>query len=325
MKGLILGAGNGTRLEPFSLKKPKVLLPVTNKPIVHYCIEKLVQLGIQEIGIVIKPAFRQMFMEQVGTGDRWGVCIHYVEQRYPKGIADAVKHAADFIEKDSFMLLLGDNMIEHSLAQLKDAIDFHHYDASILLGEVSNPHEYGIAEVERNRIISLEEKPRQPKSNLAVLGAYAFSSRVFEAVNEIVPSERGEYEIIDALKWLVNKGYPLTYEVTYQMHTDVGRPDRWLQANQWVLDRLYRIEGRNEFLDSRGNRIIVPVVIDESAVLNNCTIGPHASIGAHVCLDRCIVRDSIITENVVREDSLIENAIIGSEYMPYLKQTEALS
>src|SRR5262249_23739578 len=143
MKGLILGAGNGTRLHPFTRVTPKVLLPVANKPIIHYCIEKLVQLGIEEIGIVIQPAHKPLFMKQVGRGSKWGVQIQYVYQYLPKGIADAIKLASEFIANDSFILLLGDNMIADSLESLRDSIIHENHDAALLLGEVSNPQDYG--------------------------------------------------------------------------------------------------------------------------------------------------------------------------------------
>lgn len=323
MKGLILGAGNGTRLHPFTRVTPKVLLPVANKPIVHYCIEKLVQLGIEEIGIVIQPALKPLFMKQVGRGAHWGVRIHYVYQHFPQGIADAVKRASEFIQNDAFLLLLGDNMIADSLESLRDSILHEHRDAALLLGEVSNPQDYGIAQIEGDRIVGLEEKPQNPKTNLAVLGAYAFGPRLFEAVNAISPSSRGEYEITDAINWLLLENALISYRVTKLEHSDVGRPERWLIANRWMLRQLADTSEIYDRLTSSGCVINGPAIVDEEAELENCVIGPYTSIGPHVRLANCVVNDSIVLAGVGVMNQLIQHAIISPRHSFYLNRMEA--
>jgi glucose-1-phosphate thymidylyltransferase len=322
MKGLILGAGNGTRLQPFTRVTPKVLLPVANKPIVHYCIEKLAQLGIDEIGIVIQPAHKPLFMNQVGRGAHWGVRIQYLYQHRPQGIADAVKQASEFIRNDSFLLLLGDNMLEDSLERLRDSIVHEHRDAALLLGKVSNPQDYGIAEIEGDRIVGLEEKPQDPRTNLAVLGAYAFGPRLFDAVNAIPPSARGEYEITDALNWLLRENALISYRVTDLEHSDVGRPDRWLNANRWVLRQTIGGNGIYERLTSLGNVINGPVIVDDRAELENCIIGPYASIGPYVRLRNCVVSDSIVLAGAGVMNQEIHQAIISPRHSFYLNRME---
>lgn len=329
MKGLILGAGNGTRLEPFSLAIPKVLLPVANKPIVHYCIEKLVQVNIRDIGIVIKPAHRDMFVAQVGNGEKWGVNIRYIYQTVPLGISDAIKQAESFICDDAFLLLLGDNLIAHALEKLRDSIIADGDDASLLLGVVENPADYGIVEVSGGKIASLEEKPQRPKSNLAILGAYAFGPKLFDAIGAITPSARGEYEITDALQWLLHSGSSMSFHITEREHADIGRPERWLQANRWMLGMLQtegklRVAGRLARKKSAdGCTIIPPVVIDDSAVVRNCAIGPFVSIGPGARLERCAIRDSIVLEGAAVKDACLEGAIVGPQVSFGMDDAEA--
>ncbi|MBO9597174.1 MAG: NTP transferase domain-containing protein [Cohnella sp.] len=322
MKGLILGAGNGTRLHPFTRVTPKVLLPVANKPIVHYCIEKLAQLGIHEIGIVIQPVHKLLFMKQVGEGSRWGVRIRYLYQHHPQGIADAVKRAGEFIRNEAFLLLLGDNMIKDSLERLRDSISNEHRDAALLLGEVSNPQDYGIAQIEGDRIVGLEEKPSVPKTNLAVLGAYAFGPRVFDAVNAIAPSARGEYEITDAINWLLRESASISYRVTTMEHSDVGRPDRWLNANRWVLRQAADGNETYERLTTSGCVIHGPIIVDDKAEVENCIIGPYVSIGPYVRLRNCVIADSIVLTGVGAMNQTIQRAIVSPRHSLYLNRME---
>lgn len=312
MKGLILCAGKGIRLRPFSLSKPKALLQVANKPILYYCIEKLIELGIKEIGIVIHPQYKQMFIEEVGLGEKWNANIAYIDQEQPLGISDAVLRAESFIMADPFLLLLGDNLIAQSLKDLQDSIVYDQCEASILLGKVTTPQDYGIAEVVGERIVGLEEKPLLPKSNLAVLGAYAFNSRIFQAVRAIAPSKRGEYEITDAIQWMINNGNKISFRITDQKHSDVGTPDRWLEANRWMLELM---EEKGELMLQKqlnSCTILPPVLIDPSCELKDCVIGPYVSIGPHVRLEGCYVKNSIVLEgtNICRPEKGIDLAIL---------------
>ncbi|OPA77402.1 nucleotidyl transferase [Paenibacillus selenitireducens] len=311
MKGLIVCAGRGTRLQPFSYLTSKVLLPVANKPLIFYSLEKLISLGITEIGIVIQPAQKMMFKEHVGNGVNWGVRITYLFQENPLGIADAVKQSESFIGSDSFILLLGDNLISQSLAELKDSILVGHYDGALLLGKVENPQEYGIAEIEEQRIIGLEEKPLQPKSNLAIVGAYAFTAQIFKAVHAISPSRRGEYEITDAIQYLIQHGYSISYDIATHPHTDVGTPGRWLEANRWMLQTMPAEKTTTTYDSYVGSIIQSPVLIDPSSKLLNCVIGPYVVIGPRVTLENCKIEDSIILEGVNLRDCTLKGSIIS--------------
>ncbi|MDR6551139.1 sugar phosphate nucleotidyltransferase [Paenibacillus qinlingensis] len=300
MKGLILCAGKGTRLQPFSNIKPKGLLPVANKPLIYYGIEKLVELGINEIGIVIRPNLHTMFMEEVGNGERWDVNITYIFQVNPLGISDAVKFSESFIDNEPFILLLGDNLITQDLHELCHAITQDNHDAAILLRKVANPKAFGIAEVNKDRIIGLEEKPSEPKSDLAVLGSYAFKSSIFKAVHAIQPSARGEYEITDAIQWLIHQQYSVTYQMTAKNFSDVGTMEGWLEANRWML-QLMDDEGLlpSPIEHHPGNTFIPPVCIDPSAELINCVIGPYVTIGPNVRLESCTLENSILLEYAI--------------------------
>lgn len=311
MKGLILCAGKGTRLHPFSNDYSKTLLQVVNKPIIHYCIESLKQVNIQEIGIVIRSVQLSLFQEHVGDGSRWGVKIRYIFQDTPAGIADAVKQAESYIGADSFILLLGDNLIEQSLKGLRDAILLERYDGALLLGKVEKPQDYGIAEINEQCIVGLEEKPIQPKSNLAVLGAYAFTPNIFDAIHDIQPSQRGEYEIIDAIQWLIDHDFSLTYEVTSQMHTDVGTVSRWLAANRWMLNKLSKAQADGGYPHTLNCTFIPPVVVHPCSQLTNCVIGPYAAIGRDAILTDCKVEHSIVMEKVQLSNQHLIDAVAG--------------
>lgn len=319
MKGLILCAGKGTRLQPFSNETSKVLLPVANKPIIHYSIEKLLKQNIVEIAIVIQSAQQSLFSQSVGDGSRWGIQITYLYQDQPLGIANAVKRAEDFIGTDSFILLLGDNLIEQDLGSLVDAILRERHDGALLLGTVSKPQDYGIVEIANHRIIGLEEKPQQPKSNLAILGAYAFTPNIFDAIQAITPSKRGEYEITDAIQWLIKHNHSISYDITTQSHTDIGTIDRWLEGNRWMLLEANRLAEQEVTTTSNGVNchhctIIPPVVIDPSSQLTDCVIGPYVSIGPHVIMEHCRVENSILLDGIQLSQLDVKDAILSEQH-----------
>ncbi|MBN3526558.1 sugar phosphate nucleotidyltransferase [Paenibacillus apiarius] len=315
MKGLILCAGKGTRLQPFSNTTSKVLLPVANKPLLFYSIEKLLDLGIKEIGIVIQRAHDTLFRKSIGNGEKWGVSITYLYQAKALGIADAVKQAEAFIGSDSFILLLGDNLISQTLEDLRDSILLEQHDGALLLGKVQKPQDYGVAEIKEHRIIGLEEKPAQPKSNLAIMGAYAFTSKIFEAVHAITPSKRGEYEITDAIQWLIKANYDISYHITYQSHTDVGTIDRWLEANRWMLQQLADKGALAMEAASNINKLSSPVLIDNASQLVKCEIGLYTTIGPRVSLENCRIEDSILLEGVTLKNMSLKGAIVSRDYI----------
>lgn len=298
MKGLILCAGRGTRLHPFSYSQPKTLLPVANHPVLHYCISKLCEVGVHDIGIVIHPSQVQI-PPLVGNGSQFGATITFIEQEVPLGIAHAVQLAQPFLQDEPFILLLGDNLLMDSLHGLMRAFTSEKSDGVVMLSEVERPQDYGIAEVKKGRLVSVEEKPRQPKSNLAVIGAYLFTPPIFESIATLQPSARGEYEITDAIQSMIDRGYHIAHALAKGKYSDVGTIDRWLEANRWMLAKdlgqTHHIGNRSVVTNCE---IVGPVLIGEDCHIENCRLGPYVSIQNGVHLKNCAhIENSILLEN----------------------------
>lgn len=303
MKGLILCAGRGTRLHPFSYSQPKTLLPVANHPVLHSCIRKLREVGVHDIGIVIHPSQVQI-PPLVGDGSQFGATITFIEQSIPLGIAHAVQLAQSFLQDEPFILLLGDNMLMDSLHGLTRAFEQTQSDGVVMLSEVERPQDYGIAEVQEGRLVCVEEKPKKPKSNLAVIGAYLFTKPIFESIATLQPSARGEYEITDAIQSLIDHGYHIAHAVTSGKYSDVGTIDRWLEANRWMLEKeigdTYQV-GTSSVLENCD--IVGPVLIGEGCHIKNCRLGPYVSVQNGVYLENCLhIENSILLENSSMKD-----------------------
>ncbi|PYZ92854.1 glucose-1-phosphate thymidylyltransferase [Salipaludibacillus keqinensis] len=302
MKGLILAAGKGKRLRPFSFSKPKPLLPVANQPVILYGIDHLVHLGISEIGIVIQEEQKEIFKTTLKRKYDKNINITYIYQKEQKGISHAVQQAESFINNDSFVLLLGDNLICEPLNLLMEEFNKEGVHSTVLVTEVNKPKDYGIAEIINNKIIHIEEKPANPKSNLAVIGAYIFDSNIFKAIQSIAPSSRGEYEITDAIQWLIDHDYHVNYIKTDQPTSDVGNVERWLEANRWMLQR-HSEEGELDLNENVQNSLIIPPVkIGDECRIKDAVLGPYVSIGSNTTIEKCSIKNSIILK-----DSKIKN------------------
>ncbi|MFC4022447.1 glucose-1-phosphate thymidylyltransferase [Oceanobacillus longus] len=295
MKGLILTAGKGTRLRPLTYTKPKPLLPVANQSVINYGIDHLYNIGIREIGLVIQPNDEEIFKNHVQSSTSKDIRFHYIYQYEQKGIAHAVGKAEDFIGSDSFVLLLGDNLIEEPLDLLMESFHKEDIHGTVLVTKVEHPKDYGIAEIEDGKIKTLEEKPANPKSDLAVIGAYIFNGNIFKAIDSISPSARGEYEITDAIQWMIDHGYSINYIKTNEPTFDVGTMERWLEANQWMLKKS-PTQSDHDFEEeiTRNSIIIPPVIIGENCEISNSVIGPYVSIEAGVTIKKCTLKNSIV-------------------------------
>lgn len=343
MKGLILSGGKGTRLRPLTYTRAKQLLPLANKPVLFYAIEELVEAGITEIGIIVGDTHEEI-RAAVGDGSRWGSAtrITYIQQSAPLGLAHAVLTAKDFLGDERFIMFLGDNLIGESLAPLVS--DFGRpdceYTCRILLSHVDDPSGFGVAELEEPpthsdgdrpepRIRRLIEKPKEPPSDLALVGVYCFDRHIIEAAQSIAPSARGELEITDAIQWLVDHGYDVRPHILQGYWIDTGKMEDILAANRQVLTGIARCveEGADVTTDSviQGDVIIQagaqvtnsvvrgPAIIGERAYIVNAYVGPFSSIYHDVTIENSEVENCIILEHsrISNMSTRIESSLIG--------------
>jgi glucose-1-phosphate thymidylyltransferase len=322
MKGLILSGGAGTRLRPITHTSAKQLVPVANKPILFYGIEDMVAAGIREIGIIVGDTADEI-VAAVGDGSRWGVAVTYIRQEEPLGLAHCVLIARDFLGDDDFVMYLGDNMLQQGLKEFVDSFEAeratapadHRLTAQILLAEVEDPRQFGVAEIGPDgEVLRLVEKPVDPPSNLALVGVYLFDPSVHEAVRAIAPSARGELEITDAIQWLVDQGSRVRHEVLRGWWLDTGKKDPLLESNRLILELLERrIDGAVDDDSRVEGRVVVeagaqivnstvrgPVIIGANTRIEHSYVGPFTSIAAD-----CVVVDSEIEHSVVLERSTI--------------------
>ncbi|PZO41462.1 MAG: glucose-1-phosphate thymidylyltransferase [Pseudanabaena frigida] len=316
MKALILSGGKGTRLRPLTYTGAKQLVPVANKPILWYCIESIVAACITDIGIVISPETGEEVKSKTGNGDRFGAKIEYILQAQPAGLAHAVKIAQPFLGDSSFIMFLGDNLIESQLDIFLHNFKQKQLDALILLRQVPDPSAFGVATVDANgKVIQLVEKPKNPASNLALVGLYFFKATIHEAIAQISPSARGELEITDAIQKLIDTNKNVEASELDGWWLDTGKKDDILAANQIVLDARLKsknlgevdptsdISGRVEIgIGSQVTncKIRGPVVIGENCHLDQAYIGPYTSIS-----DRVTIIDTDIEHSVILSDTKI--------------------
>lgn len=232
MKGVILAGGTGSRLGLLTRVTNKHLLPVYDKPMIFYPIQTLKNAGIREILIISGPGHAGDFLNLLGSGKEWDVRLTYEVQDEAGGIAQALSLAKDFADGESIAVILGDNIFEDDFA---DAIKKFSGGACIFLKEVQDPERFGVAEVSNGKVLSIEEKPKKPKSTLAVTGIYVYDSHVFEVIQSLKPSKRGEYEITDVNMAYLEKNQ-LTYHVLNGFWSDAGTYDSLLRATTLVKD-----------------------------------------------------------------------------------------
>jgi glucose-1-phosphate thymidylyltransferase len=328
MKGLILSGGKGTRLRPLTYTQAKQLIPVANKPVLVRVIETIRDAGINDIGVVVGDTHAEI-ERALGNGSSWGVHINYIPQDSPDGLAHAVKISHDFLGDDRFVMFLGDNVIEGGISGLIDDFSRSDWNSQIVLKEVENPQSYGVAQLRPDGSIQqLIEKPQNPPSNLALVGIYMFDHHIFEAVNAIKPSARGEYEITDAIQWMIDHGYRVYPHVHRGWWVDTGKALDMLEANSLVLEELKPAIApdsviENSQVDRRvtvesGARIINsvvrgPTIIGKNTLIENSYVGPFTSIYHSVMVQNAEIERSIILENsIVRNIGVrIQDSLIG--------------
>lgn len=326
MKALILSGGKGTRLRPITHTSAKQLVPVANKPILFYTIEAVRNAGVVDVGIIVGDTHQEI-RDACGDGSRWDARITYIKQDQPLGLAHAVKIAKDFIAGDTFVMYLGDNLIRDGITDLVDRFRDEKPNSQILLAHVPNPSEFGVAELDGDRIVRLVEKPKEPKSDLALVGVYMFDSTVFEAVDNIKPSWRGELEITDAIQNLVDTGRVVNAHIIRGWWKDTGKREDMLEANRIVLEDIEtKLDGDIDSDSIIHGRVVVgegsivthstirgPVVIGRNCQITDAYIGPFTSVNDNCIITRSEVEHSIILEDCRVEylDARMEDSLLG--------------
>jgi glucose-1-phosphate thymidylyltransferase len=328
VKALVLAGGKGTRLRPITHTSAKQLLPVANKPVLFYGLEAIAQAGITEVGIVVGDTAAAI-EAAVGDGSAFGVRATYIRQDAPRGLAHAVLVARDFLGDDDFVMYLGDNFIIGGISNLVKQFRVSRPDAQILATRVTDPREFGVVELgENGQVIGLEEKPQQPKSDMALVGVYIFTPAIHEAVRQLKPSWRGELEITEAISWLVEAGRSVRSTTITGYWKDTGNVTDMLEANRQVLETVEsrqdgtvgpgcEIIGRvviEAGAHVSGSRIVGPVIIGAGTKVTESYVGPFTAIGPD-----CVVEDSEVQYSILlRRASLrgvrrVEASLIGRD------------
>ncbi len=327
MKALILSGGKGTRLYPLTYTCAKQLIPVANKPVLHRVIEAIRDAGVEDIGIVVGETGDEI-REATGSGDRWRVRLTYIDQPEPLGLAHAVLTSRDFLEDDRFVMFLGDNVIQGGVRQLIQEFAASDWNAQVVLTEVAEPEHYGVAELDGDgRIRRLVEKPKEPPSNLALVGIYMFDAHIHEACRAIRPSWRGELEITDAIQWLIDHDYHVRPHLHRGWWIDTGKPIDMLAANDHVLEELeHRVAGEVDTASEVDRRVTIepgarvirsvirgPAIIGRESSIVESYIGPFTSIYHHVLVEQSEIEHSIVLEHSVisRIRGRVQDSLIG--------------
>jgi len=326
MKGLILSGGKGTRLRPLTYTSAKQLVPVANKPVLFYGVEAMADAGIRDIGIVVGDTHHEI-RTAVGDGSRWGVDVTYIPQDAPRGLAHAVAISQPFIGDTPFVMYLGDNLLNKGLKPFVDRFWSDRPAAQILLARVPDPQMFGVAELRDGQVVRLIEKPKEPKSDLALVGVYLFGPDVFDSVARIRPSFRHELEITDAIQDLIDRGLSVRPQIVDGWWKDTGRLEDMLEANRLILETLdRRVEGDCDSISRIEGKVVVepgavvlhsvvrgPAIVGARARLLNSYVGPFTSI-----MNDVEIRDSEIEHSIVLEGTRIheigtriEDSLIG--------------
>ncbi|MEU2915687.1 glucose-1-phosphate thymidylyltransferase [Streptomyces massasporeus] len=314
MKALVLSGGSGTRLRPFSYSMPKQLIPIANKPVLEHVLENIRDLGIVDVGVIVGDLGPQI-AEVMGDGSRLGLRIAYIQQSEPLGLAHCVRLAQPFLGADDFVMYLGDNMLPDGIADMDRTFRTERSAAHLAVHKVPDPRMFGVAELDdARRVRRVVEKPRQPLSDLALIGVYFFTPAIHRAVDAITPSTRGELEITDAIQWLISNGHDVTASEYTGYWKDTGRTDDVLDCNRRQLEQIRSdTAGEVDAASVLAGQVIVeagarvirsrvdgPVVIGAGTVIEDSHIGPGTSIGRE-----CAVHDTVVTDSIVLDGASI--------------------
>jgi glucose-1-phosphate thymidylyltransferase len=327
LKALVLAGGKGTRLRPITHTSAKQLIPIANKPILFYGLEAIAKAGIKEVGIIVGDT-RAEIEAAVGDGSKFGFKATYIEQNAPLGLAHAVKISKKFMGSSPFLMFLGDNLLKEGLDSSVDDFKAKKPNAQILVAKVPNPQQFGVVEISGGKAVRLVEKPKEPKSDLALVGVYLFDSSVFDAIDHIKPSARGELEITDAIQWLVDRKKTVIVKHISGWWKDTGKLVDLLEVNRLILDTLphsihpkasvdkaSKIEGR--VILQEGARIVDstirgPAIIGKNSLVSHSYVGPYSSIYFNAQIEDSEIEHSIILEEArIRSIRRILDSLVG--------------
>lgn len=316
MKALILAGGAGTRLRPFSHSMPKQLFPVVNRPVIEHVLHNVAQLGLTEVAIIVGD-WEDRFRQQLGDGSRFGVEIVYLRQEKPLGLAHTVQVARQFLGDSDFVLYLGDNVLPEGIMAPADEFRLERPAAQLVTYKVPDSRPFGVVELNPDGSVArLVEKPREPRSNLAVIGVYFFTSAIHAAVDAIRPSERGELEISDAIQWLITSGADVRASEHAGYWRDTGHVDDVLECNRRLLgDIRHDVAG----VVDEASVLVGPVVVEAGARVTRCRIEGPVIIGAGTTLEdshieaatsigrHCVLRRTRIGYSIVLDGASISD------------------
>lgn len=329
MKGLILSGGRGTRLRPITHTGPKQLVPIANKPVIQYAIEDLRKAGITDIGVVLGNTGRKDIQSALGDGSQFGVDITYIIQGNPLGLAHAAGCAREFVGNDNFVMYLGDNILKNSVTDLVESFEAGEYAAGVVLQHVDTPEQFGIVTVDnKGKILSLVEKPDDPPSDLAIIGVYVFSPAIFDAIETIEPSDRGELEITDAIQFLLEEGNQIDSHIAHGWWKDTGKPGDVLEANRLMLND---INATRDGIIGEDAEVVGTVDLHESAIIESGAVvrgptslgtdvvvesgtyvGPYTSVGENSRLSNIHITNTVlIGDNELTTDVTIVDSLVG--------------
>ena len=326
MRALITAGGRGTRLRPLTHTSNKHLIPIANKPMIHYALEAVAAAGIRDVGIVLNPDTGDEIRRALGDGSSWALAITYVIQEAPLGLAHVVQAAETYLRREPFVFFLGDNVVGGGIRQFLERFQAQRDHCHLVLARVKDPQRFGVAEVRDGRVIRVIEKPARPASDFAVTGIYVYDATIFEAVRAIRPSARGELEISDAHQYLLDHGYRIGFSEITGWWKDTGKPEDLLEANRFVLDQVLDASGpvirglvdaesdvAGKVVVEDGARIIGsqvrgPAIIGGGCVVEHSYIGPFTSLGK-----RCVIRNSELEYSILFEDTQILDADVRIE------------
>lgn len=322
MKALILSGGSGTRLRPLTYSQQKQLIPIANKPVLFYAIEDVIEAGAREIGIIVGPNKEQV--AETVMSENWDANIEFLYQGDPKGLAQTILVAEDFLD-DDFVMYLGDNILKGGIVEHAEKFRSLNPDSLVMLTQVDDPQRFGVADIDSSgRIKRLVEKPEVPPSNYALVGIYFFNQVIIDACHHIKPSWRNELEITDAIQWLIENGYRVEASIVGSWWKDTGKPQDILEANRLILDDIMP----KNLGTADNSRIIGRAVIDSGTSINNSIvkgpccigkdcqvidsyIGPYTSIGKGCQIKETEIEDSIIMDgsNIMNAGRIVESLV----------------